>query len=132
MSSASASGRTETDRLVDGFAGYLRRERGVSTFTVDLYVADVRRFLAGRGIRELSELTPADVSHAVLDQVGDVVAGVGAALRVRAALVPPLLLRHRAGRARPVGGGVAGVGPAAVVVAPRHHTRAGEGVAARV
>ena len=132
MSSASARGRTETDRLVDGFAGYLRRERGVSTLTVDLYVADVRRFLADRGIGELSELTPADVSHAVLDQVGTwspaSVRRFGCALRS--------FLRYcflsRAGRARPVGGGVAGVGPAAVAVAARHHTGAGEDVAARV
>jgi hypothetical protein len=41
MSSSSASGPSEWDRLVDGFAGYLRRERGVSVLTVDLYVADV-------------------------------------------------------------------------------------------
>jgi hypothetical protein len=33
MSSSSAS---EMDPLLDGFAGYLRRERGVSMFTVDL------------------------------------------------------------------------------------------------
>jgi integrase/recombinase XerD len=66
MSSSSAG---ETDRLLEGFAGYLRRERGVSMLTVDLYVADVRRFLADLGNSDLSELTPADVSHAVLGQV---------------------------------------------------------------
>lgn len=67
MSSSSAS---ETDQLLEGFADYLRRERAVSMFTVDLYVADVRRFLAGGGDRDLRELTSADVSHAVLGQVG--------------------------------------------------------------
>ena len=46
MSSSSAS---EMDRLLEGFAGYLRGERGVSAFTVDLYVSDVRRFLAAVG-----------------------------------------------------------------------------------
>jgi site-specific recombinase XerD len=110
MSSASASGRTETDRLVDGFAGYLRRERGVSTFTVDLYAADVRRFLAGRGIRELSELTPADVSHAVLDQVGTwspaSVRRFGCALRwfLRYCFLTGLVERGASGAALPVSG----------------------------
>ena len=70
MSSSSASATSGWDRLLEEFAGYLRRERGVSTLTVDLYVGDVGRFLAGRGNSELSELTAADVSHAVLDQVG--------------------------------------------------------------
>ena len=110
MSSASASGRTETDRLVDGFAGYLRRERGVSTFTVDLYVADVRRFLAGRGIGELSELTPAEVSHAVLDQVGTwssaSVRRFGCALRsfLRYCFLTGLVERDLSGAALPVSG----------------------------
>ena len=67
MSSSSAG---ETDRLLEGFAGYLRRDRGVSMFTVDLYAADVRRFLADLGHSDLSELTPADVSRALLGQVG--------------------------------------------------------------
>ena len=110
MSSASASGGTETDRLVDGFAGYLRRERGVSTFTVDLYVTDVRRFLAGRGIGELSELTPADVSHAVLDRVGAwspaSVRRFGCALRsfLRYCFLTGLVERDLSGAALPVSG----------------------------
>jgi hypothetical protein len=45
MSSSSAS---ERDRMLDGFAGYLRRERGVSTLTVDLYVAAMARPRAAR------------------------------------------------------------------------------------
>jgi integrase/recombinase XerD len=110
MSSSSASGPSERDRLLDGFAGYLRRERGVSVLTVDLYVADVRRFLAGRGNRELSELTPADVSRAVLDQVGAwspaSVRRFGCALRsfLRYCLVVGLVERDLSGAALPVSG----------------------------
>ena len=106
MSSSSAS---ETDRLLEGFAGYLRRERGVSTFTVDLYVADVRRFL-DRGDSELSELTPAEVSHAVLGQVGAwspaSVRRFGCALRsfLRYCFVSGLVERDLSGAALPVSG----------------------------
>ena len=107
MSSSSAS---ERDRLLGGFAGYLRRERGVSTLTVDLYVADVRRFLAGGGIRELSELTPVEVSHAVLDQVGAwspaSVRRFGCALRsfLRYCFLTGLVERDLSGAALPVSG----------------------------
>ena len=107
MSSSSAS---ETDRLLEGFAGYLRRERGVSMFTVDLYVADVRRFLADRGNSDLSELTPADVSHAVLGQVGAwspaSVRRFGCALRsfLRYCFVTGLVERDLSGAALPVSG----------------------------
>lgn len=110
MFSSSASGPSERDRLLDGFAGYLRRERGVSVLTVDLYVADVRRFLADRGNRELSELTPADVSRAVLDQVGAwspaSVRRFGCALRsfLRYCLVVGLIERDLSGAALPVSG----------------------------
>lgn len=57
------------DLLLDGFVGYLRRERGVTALTISAYVADVRRFLADRSGGKLSELTAADVSRAVLGQV---------------------------------------------------------------
>ena len=49
--------------------GHLRSERGVTELTVDVYVGDVRRFLVDRGGGDLSELTAADVSKAVLGQV---------------------------------------------------------------
>ena len=107
MSSSSAS---ETDQLLEGFADYLRRERAVSMFTVDLYVADVRRFLAGGGDRDLRELTSADVSHAVLAQVGGwspaSVRRFGCALRsfLRYCFVTGLVERDLSGAALPVSG----------------------------
>ena len=107
MSSSSAS---ETDRLVEEFAGYLRRERGVSMFTVDLYVADVRRFLAERGNSDLSELSPGEVSRAVLGQVGGrspaSVRRFGCALRsfLRYCFVTGLVERDLSGAALPVSG----------------------------
>lgn len=107
MSSSSAS---ETDRLVDAFAGYLRRERGVSMFTVDLYVSDVRRFLAGRGNSDLSVLTAADVSRAVLGQVGAwspaSVRRFGCALRsfLRYCFLTGLVERDLSGASLPVSG----------------------------
>ena len=66
ISRGSAAGQVD---LLDGFVGYLRRERGVSELTVDAYVSDVRRFLADRGGGELGGLTAAEVSKAVLAQV---------------------------------------------------------------
>ena len=75
-----------------------------------LYVADVRRFLAGRGDGELSELTPADVSHAVLDQVGTwspaSVRRFGCALRsfLRYCFLTGLVERDLSGAALPVSG----------------------------
>ena len=48
----------------------LREQRGVSVLTIDAYVTDVRRFLSGRGdASSLRELTAAEVSHAVLNEV---------------------------------------------------------------
>ena len=55
--------------LLYGFAGYLRSERGVTELTVDVYVADIRRFLVDRGGGDLSELTAAEVPEAVLGRV---------------------------------------------------------------
>src|ERR1700756_4769388 len=69
MSGSSRRGIGAVDLLLDGFAGYLRSERGVTELTVDVYVADVRRFLVDRGGGDLSELTAADVPEAVLGQV---------------------------------------------------------------
>lgn len=107
MSSSSAN---ETDRLLEGFAAYLRRERGVSMFTVGLYVGDVRRFLAGRGNSDVSELTAAEVSRTVLGQVGAwspaSVRRFGCALRsfLRYCLVVGLIDRDLSGAALPVSG----------------------------
>jgi len=69
MSGSSRTGIGAAGLLVDGFAGYLRSERGVTELTVDVYVGDVRRFLVDRGGGDLSELTAAEVSKAVLGQV---------------------------------------------------------------
>jgi len=69
MSGSSRRGIGAAGLLLDGFAGYLRSERGVTELTVDVYVGDTRRFLVDRGGGDLSELTAADVSTAVLGQV---------------------------------------------------------------
>ena len=69
MSGWSRRGIGAAGLLLDGFAGYLRSERGVTELTVDVYVGDIRRFLVDRGGGDLSELTAADVSKAVLGQV---------------------------------------------------------------
>ena len=44
MSGSSRRGIGAVDLLLDGFAGYLRSERGVTELTVDVYVGDIRRF----------------------------------------------------------------------------------------
>ena len=59
MSGSSGRGIGAVDLLLDGFAGYLRSERGVTELTVDVYVADVRRFLVDRG-GDCSDLPPVD------------------------------------------------------------------------
>src|ERR1700684_126130 len=69
MSGSSRRGIRAAGLLLDGFAGYLRSERGVTELTVDVYVADVRRFLVGRGGGDLSELTAAEAPEAVLGRV---------------------------------------------------------------
>lgn len=71
MSRSGGTGAVSTEGLVDGFVGYLRTERGVTALTVEAYVYDVRRFLAHGGESGLSGLSAADVSNAVLSQVGD-------------------------------------------------------------
>jgi site-specific recombinase XerD len=58
------SGQVEV--LLTDFSVYLREQRCVSTLTVEAYVADVRRFLARCGSKGLRELSPADVSRAIL------------------------------------------------------------------
>ena len=132
MPRPSTSAAGPADQLVDGFIGHLRSERGVSALTVEAYVSDVRRFLADRGETDLSGLTAAEVSHAVLSQVGVACPCVGAPLRVRGPLVPALLLFGRSRRPRPVGRRVAGVGKATVAVATGHHAERSDAVAAGV
>jgi integrase/recombinase XerD len=68
MPRSSTTATTPVD-VLEGFVGYLRRERGVTVLTVDAYVSDVRSFLAYRGGSDLAELTAAEVSKAVLGQV---------------------------------------------------------------
>ena len=69
MSRSSAAVAVTAEVLLDGFAGHLRRERGVTALTVEAYVSDVRRFLADRDVGDLSGLTVAEVSAAVLGQL---------------------------------------------------------------
>lgn len=69
MSRSSATVTAPAEVLLDGFAGHLRRERGVTALTVEAYVSDVRRFLADRDVSDLSGLTAAEVSNAVLGQL---------------------------------------------------------------
>ncbi len=49
MSGSGGRGIGAVGLLLDGFAGYLRSERGVTELTVGVYVADIRRFLVDRG-----------------------------------------------------------------------------------
>jgi integrase/recombinase XerD len=60
------------DLLLDGFVGFLRRERGLSVRTIKSYATDMSRFLAGRGRGEVSELSATDVSKAVLSEAARV------------------------------------------------------------
>jgi len=70
MSRSSTESILPLEPLLDGFVGYLRRERGVSPATVDAYASDVRRFLTRHGgASNLCELTAAEVSKAVLAEV---------------------------------------------------------------
>ena len=57
--------------LLDGFTRYLREDRGLSALTVEAYVSDACRFLAGREGSDLRDLTAAEVSTAVLGEVAD-------------------------------------------------------------
>jgi integrase/recombinase XerD len=71
MSESSGTGVVPAEGLLDGFVRYLRSERGVTALTVAVYVPDVRRFLADRGDSDLRGLTAAEVSNAVLSQIGE-------------------------------------------------------------
>ncbi len=53
MSRSGSSAVMPSEVLLEAFIGYLRSERGVSELTVEAYVSEVRRFLAGLGGREL-------------------------------------------------------------------------------
>ena len=58
----------EFEAQLADFSVYLREQRCVSMLTVEAYVADVRRFLARCGSKSLGELTPADVTQAILSE----------------------------------------------------------------
>jgi len=99
------------DVLLGGFDRYLRQERGVASCTSQAYLAHARRFLADYGKDgDLRELTPADVSAAVLQQSR--VASVGTvqlfvtALRslLRYCCLAGLIETDLCGAALPVGG----------------------------
>ena len=57
-----------TDELMDAFARYLLAERGLVPGTVRGYVDRARRFVVGLGPRELCDVTPAEVTAAVLQE----------------------------------------------------------------
>jgi site-specific recombinase XerD len=110
MFSSSATATAPTEGLLDGFVAYLRGERGVTALTVEAYVSDVRRFLVERDASDLSELTAAEVSNAVLAQLsGRAPASVrryGCALRsfLRYCYLVGLVERDLSAAALPVSG----------------------------
>jgi site-specific recombinase XerD len=110
MSTSSAGAPGTIDQLVAAFAAYLRRERGVSELTVAVYVSDVGKLLIDRGGSDLRDLTAAEVSNAVLAQVGAwapaSVRRFGCSLRsfLRYCYVTGLIERDLSGAALPVSG----------------------------
>jgi len=67
---------SRVDVLVAGFSGYLHDERGLATSTVAAYVARARRFVTGyTDDGDLSEVTAADVTRAVLHECDAVSVG---------------------------------------------------------
>lgn len=69
MPGSDSLGVAEAEQLLEGFAGYLRGERGLSELSVDAYRSDVGRFLGSIGARDPRRLTAADVSNAVLGEL---------------------------------------------------------------
>ena len=110
MSRSIRCGAAAAEGVVDGFVGYLRSERGVTALTVEAYVSDVRRFLDQRGDSDVSGLTAAEVSNAVLGQVGErspaTVRRFGSALRsfLRYCYLVGLVDQDFSGAALPVSG----------------------------
>ena len=110
MSTSSAGAPGTIDQLVAAFAAYLRRERGVSELTVAVYASDVRKLLIDRGGSDLRDLTAAEVSNAVLAQVGAwapaSVRRFGCSMRsfLRYCYVTGLIERDLSGAALPVSG----------------------------
>jgi site-specific recombinase XerD len=110
MSTSSAGAPGTIDQLVAAFAAYLRRERGVSELTVAVYASDVGKLLIDRGGSDLRDLTAAEVSNAVLAQVGAwapaSVRRFGCSMRsfLRYCYVTGLIERDLSGAALPVSG----------------------------
>lgn len=81
--------QSPTEAFLDSFASYLSSERGLSAGTVRGYVAHATKFMAGLAPGGLRDVTPAEVTAAVLGQSATVsvsatqnfVAGVRALLR---------------------------------------------------
>src|SRR5438094_2837013 len=69
MSRSITAGAVPAEELLEGFVGYLRRERGLTERSVEAYVSDVGRFLTQVGDRDLGVLRAADVSNAVLSEL---------------------------------------------------------------
>lgn len=78
-----------TEALMDSFGSYLLSERGLTAGTVRGYVAHATRFVTGLAPGELGQVTPAEITTAVLDRSATVsvsatqnfVAGLRAFLR---------------------------------------------------
>ena len=69
MSESSVPAMDGGEVLLDVFASHLRAERGLAPGTIECYVGDVRRFLADQEGIQLNELTPSDITRALMRQL---------------------------------------------------------------
>jgi len=66
VSGPTQRGSSPAEELMDAFGRYLRSERGLVSGTVANYVDAARRFVAGRGANEMTTVTSAEVTGAVV------------------------------------------------------------------
>ncbi len=66
VSRAAQPAPSPAEQLMEAFGRYLLGERGLAPGTVSNYVDGARQFVAGRGASELSVVTPAEVTAAVV------------------------------------------------------------------